>query len=68
MNEEYKDQVAESDGFEEETYIGSIGMLEYLIKPGKNYGQCRLHLPYRILIIASRDANLFWKRTPSWKR
>jgi hypothetical protein len=67
MNEEYEEQVAESDGFDEETYLDSIGMLEFLMRPGKSFGPLPSSLLYRLLILAFRDANLSWKGSSSWK-
>ncbi len=42
MSREREELAAEPDDFEEDASLDSIGILEYLIKPGKTYGQCHV--------------------------
>jgi hypothetical protein len=54
MTEEYEELATEPDDFDGETYVDSIGMLEYLIAPGKTYGQCHFHPRNRILMCCTQ--------------
>ena len=50
----------EPDSLGEELYDESIGLLELLVEHGKRIGLCHFHRPVHLLIIASRDSNLWW--------
>ena len=59
MNNEQEERV-EPDSLGEELYDESIGLLELLVEHGKRIGLCHFHRPVHLLIIASRDSNLWW--------
>jgi hypothetical protein len=59
MNNEHEEQV-EPDSVGEGLYVESIGMIELLIEHGKKIGLYRFHRLVYLLIIASRDSNLWW--------
>jgi hypothetical protein len=59
MNNEHEKQV-EQDFLGEESFIESIGMLQLLVEHGKKLGLCHFHRPVYLLIVASRDFNLWW--------
>jgi hypothetical protein len=59
MNNEHEEQV-ELDSLGEELYVESIGNLELLVEQWKKIGLCHFHRPVYLLIVASRDSNLWW--------
>lgn len=50
----------EPDSVGEGLYVESIGMIELLIEHGKKIGLYHFHRLVYLLIIASRDSNLWW--------